>query len=253
MNAGITKALQSMGGFITKNSPSILTGISVGGLIVTVVLAVKATPKAIHILEQEMYDRKVGSLDLKETVVLVWKCYIPAAIVGTATIGCIIMANSVSLKRNAALVGLISSAEAIAKEYQEKVIEQIGVNKEQKVRDDIAKDHIHAHPVIDKEVILTGKGDTLCYDTISGRYFKNDIEAIRKVLNDVNRDLLSDDFVSINDLYFELGLSNIKMGNLMGWHSDEGLIEPSFSSQLTDAGIPCLVIDYVVEPKYNKK
>ena len=31
-----------------------------------------------------------------------------------------------------------------------------------------------------KEVIITSKGDTLCYDSVSGRYFKSDIGTIKK-------------------------------------------------------------------------
>lgn len=40
-----------------KHSPEILTGIGIAGMVTTTVLAVRATPKAIKILEDERYER----------------------------------------------------------------------------------------------------------------------------------------------------------------------------------------------------
>jgi hypothetical protein len=181
---------------------------------------------------------------IKET----WKCYIPAAIMGGVTITCIICANSINLKRNAALAGLYSLSETTLKEYQTKVAETIGKNKEQKIKDEIDKDRIEANPVDENKVIITGKGDVLCYDAISGRYFKSDIEHIRKAINDIGvRMLHGDDFMSLNDVYSAIGLGDIGIGNDIGWAISDGVVEPRFSSQLAD-GIPCLVLDFIDRP-----
>lgn len=259
-----------------KNSPTILTGISVAGLISTVVMAVQATPKALGMLDDEVFRRyeeslvdkdisymeylncsegysvqdRIRTLPKLDLIRLTWRCYMPSILMGGLTIGCIVGANSINLRRNAALASVYSLTETALKEYQAKVVETIGENKEQKIRDDIHKDKVAKDPVNNKEVILTGKGDTLCYDVLSGRYFKNDIENIRKIQNELNRDLLTEMFISLNDVYYAFGLAGVKTGNDMGWNVDEGLIEFSFSSQLAD-GIPCLVIDYSAEPKYN--
>lgn len=170
---------------------------------------------------------------------------------GVVTIACIIGANSINLKRNAALVSLYSLSEAALKEYQAKVIETLGKQKERKIKDDIAKDRIVKNPVSDNEIVITNLGDTLCYDSLSGRYFKSDIEKIRQVLNKLSRDLMSEMFIDLNQVYSELNLKGTKMGDMVGWHIDDGLIEPDFSSQLTENGTPCLVLDFVTEPRYN--
>lgn len=63
---------------------------------------------------------------------------------------------------------------------------------------------------------------------------------------------MSEMFITINDLYYELGLSRIELGDEMGWAIDDGLIEVSFSTQLTENDEPCLVLNYNVTPKFMK-
>ena len=102
------------------------------------------------------------------------------------------------------------------------------------------------------EVIFTGKGSVMCYDSLSGRYFKSDIEQIRRVVNELNRNLLSDMFLTVNELYYAIGLSGTKLGDMMGWDIDKGMLEIDFSAQLTEEGEPCLVLNYSTEPRFTK-
>jgi hypothetical protein len=131
-------------------------------------------------------------------------------------------------------------------------VETIGKSKELKMRDEISGDQIKRNPPGTNEVIFTGKGEVMCFDTISGRYFKSDIEQIRKAINELNRGLLSDMFVTLNEFYDAIGLANTKLGDDMGWDIDKGMIDVSFSAQLTEDGEPCLVLNYDVEPKYKR-
>jgi hypothetical protein len=247
---GLIKVGKSLGGILQKNSSTILTGFAVAGILTTVVLAVKATPSALDDISVAELHSDIP-LTKKRIIAVSWKRYIPTAAVGTATIACIIGANAVGLRRNAALAGLYSLTETAFKEYQTKVVETIGRNKETNVRDNIDLDHITNNPVSKNEIIFTGKGEVLCYDSLSGRYFKSDIEKIRRSINKLNRDLLSENFMSLNELYSELGLSNIALGYDIGWTVDHGLIKVSFSSQLTEEDTPCLVLNYEVVPKYT--
>jgi hypothetical protein len=255
----IQKVTQNFGRVLTRNSPTILTGMGVAGLVATTVMAVKATPRALELIEEDWNNRtENGTYDAsdwpqtpQEIIQITWKCYLPAAVTGILTIGAIIMANKINLRRTAALASVYALSEAALKEYQAKVIETIGQTKERKVKDDIAKDRITKNPVSDNEIVITSLGDTLCYDALSGRYFKSDIEKIRQVLNKSSRDLMSEMFIDLNTIYGDLGLKGTKMGDMVGWHIDDGLIEADFSSQLTENGTPCLVLDFVVEPRYN--
>ena len=238
-------------GAITKHSPEILTGIGIAGMITTTIMAVRATPKALILIEERKEEIDVDKLTPIELIKTTWTCYIPAAITGGLSIICLIGASSVNARRNAALATAYTLSESALKEYQEKVIETIGEKKEQTVRDAIAKDRIDKNPVSSREVIITEKGNTLCYDAISGRYFKSDIDKLKKAEIELNRRMRDEMYISLNEFYYEIGLNPISIGDDLGWNIDHSYIELSFSSQLTDDGNPCLVIDYQVTPRYK--
>lgn len=247
----ISKMIFTVKSAARKHSPEILTGIGIAGMITATVMAVKATPKALILIEEKKNEESTNSLTTVDTVKAAWTCYIPAAVTGTVSIACLIGASSVNARRNAALATAYTLSESALKEYQEKVIETIGEKKEQTIRDAVAKERIEKTPVTSKEVIITEKGNTLCFDYVSGRYFKSDIETIKKSINILNRRMRDEMYISLNDFYYEVGLSPIGIGNELGWNIDKGYIEPDFSSQLADDGTPCLVVSYFVEPRYD--
>lgn len=233
-----------------KHSPEILTGIGIAGMITTTVMAVRATPKALVLIEDKKTELETDILSGKEIVKTAWPCYILAAVVGTVSIFCLIGASSTNLRRNAALATAYTLSESTLKEYQEKVVETIGEKKEQSIRDSVSKDKMMRNPV--REVILTEKGgNTICYDVISGRYFKSDRDKISRVVNELNRRMRDEMYITLNDFYYELGLDGTKMGDMLGWNIDKGYIELAFSSHLDANDTPCLVIDYQVAPVYD--
>lgn len=243
-----------------KHSPEILTGIGIAGMLSTTVLAVRATPKALMLIEEKKREKKFTGeqpeLTKLEVVKTAWKPYIPAAVTGAASVACLVGASSVNARRNAALAAAYALSESTLADYKEKVVETIGEKKAQEVKDAIAKDKIENDPVTRKEIIATDKGETLCYDALSGRYFKSDIEYIRRAVNNLNERLLFDTHISLNEYYDEIGLEEIfPMGENLGWTVDpdsanKGLIELDFSSQLAE-GTPCLVVGFSNAPRYD--
>lgn len=236
---------------LAKHSPAILTALGITGMIGTTVLAVKATPKALDLIENKKEELDKDKLTVVETVKATWKCYVPAAVTCVTSAACLIGASSVHTKRNAALATAYKLSESALIEYRDKVVETIGEKKEQSVRDAIAKDHVEKNPVTNNEVIITDKGYTLCYDELSGRYFYSDIEKIKKAANELNRQMLNDMYVSLNELYYELGLEGTKLGEQMGWNVDRGLIDLKFSATVSADDRPCIVLDYRVPPMYD--
>lgn len=251
MKKEITKSFLSLKTAIKKHSPEILTGIGIAGMITTTVMAVRATPKALILIEERKEEIGAEKLEAMDMVKTTWACYIPAAITGTLSVACLIGASSVNARRNAALATAYTLSESALKDYQGKVIEMFGEKKNEAVKDAVAKDKVEKNPVVTREVIITEKGNTLCYDAISGRYFKSDIEKIKKAECELNRQMLDDMCVSLNDFYYEIGLDSVKLGDELGWNVDSGYIDLSFSSQLASDGTPCLVIDYSVAPRYD--
>ena len=251
----LTNVLNRLQFTMVKHGPEILTGIGIAGMVTSTVLAVRATPKAIRLLEEEAESRGdvlVCQLSVSEKIKTCWKCYIPSVVTGIASTACLIGASSVNSKRNAALAAAYNISTAALTEYKDKVIETVGEKKERAIRDEIAKDKIEMNPVHTKEVIMTGKGKTLCYDGIFGRYFESDMDTIRRALNTINREIIHGDmYASLNDFYDAIGIGPIRIGNELGWNIDDGEIDVDFSAQLTDDGRPCIVLMYNVAPRYN--
>ena len=232
--ASIVKSVQTI---MRKYSPEILTGIGIAGMITTTIMAVRATPKALILIKDKKDELGADELTKMETVKAAWPCYIPSALVGTASVLCLVGASSTNFRRNAALATAYTLSESTLKEYQEKVVETIGEKKERDIREQVAKEKMVKNPV--RDVILTEKGgNTICYDVISGRYFKSDRDTISRIVNDLNRKMRDEMYVSLNDFY-------------LGWNIDKGYIEIDFSSHLDANGTPCLVIDYRVVPIYD--
>lgn len=253
---------------LAKYSPEILTGIGIAGMITTTIIAVKSTPKALSLMDkelkrqnQELADEaeRNGEAMFAETAKLkpidvlrvTWKCYIPTVTIGAASIACLIGASSVHSKRNAVLATAYKLSETAFSEYKEKVIETIGEKKEEVIRDKVHKERMEKDPVSKNEVFITDSGETLCYDYNTGRYFKSDIEKIRRAINTLNKKMLIDGYVSLNEFYEEIGIARTSTGDRLGWNTDSDLIDLNFSSQLTEDGKPCLVIDFKVAPKYD--
>lgn len=253
------KAIQ-LGRGISKKSPTIFTMLGVGGLFTTVVLAVEATPKAMNLLDGERYRREKDSIvegfggsyapiTKKEVVQLTWKVYVPAAVSGILTAACVIWAHSLDNKRYAALATVYSLAQNGLREYQEKIIETIGEKKEKLVRAEISQDRLDRDPVTDKQVIMSGKGQTLFYDTLSGRYFKNDLENVRRIINDFNKTLLNEMYLQLNEFYDDLGLEHTTLGDTLGWSTEYGMLEVNFTAKIANDKEPCIVLNYAFEPR----
>lgn len=249
---GLKRTIKNAERVLTKYSPGILTGIGIAGMIGATFMAVKATPKALYLIETKKEESEVEELTPVETIKTCWKCYIPAALTTVVSATCLIGASTVSAKRNAALATAYSISEAALREYQEKVIEVIGEKKEKSVRDAVAKDQIERDPVTKSEVvIIDSNSNTLCYEPLSGRYFKSTIDKIKKAEIKLDRQMIQEMYVSLNDFYWEIGLDGTDLGDKMGWNLSKGYMDLSFSSQLADDGTPCAVIVYGIPPVYD--
>lgn len=252
--ARLCKDVQTL---VSRHSPELLTGIGIAGMVTTTILAVRATPKALQLIDNkkdELDIAKDEKLTPIETIKTTWKCYIPAVVTGVTATGCLIGANSVNAKRNAALAAAYNLSATALSEYKEKVIETIGEKKEQGIRAKIAEDKLNNDPVDRAKVIVTGSGTTRFYDDISKRRFMSSIDKIKNARNDLNARMLEgEDFVSLNDFYYEIGLEPIGYGDEVGWNvysGRKGMIAISLDSAIVDTdGEPCIVLEYGVGPE----
>lgn len=250
---------------VEKKSPEILIAFGIAGMITTTVLAVKATPKAMGKIKEaeknkkEEFDRDHGYSELDtmfkltkpEVVKATWKCYIPAAISGAASIACIVGANTVHSKRNAAIATAYKLSEKALTEYKEATIEEVGEEKAKAIKDRVAQKQLDNNPVNDSQVIITGNGKQLCYDGVSGRYFESSIQEIETAVNKINRSLNYDMYVSLSEFYDELDLEHTDISDELGWNLDDGLVEISYGTMIAKDNRPCITLEYHVAPKYD--
>lgn len=248
----VAKILKTVQTFANEHRSEILTGVGIAGMFTTVGLAIKATPKAMELIEEKKEELDTDELTKGETIKAAWKPYIPTAIVGTLSTVCLIGACTEGAKRTAALATACKLSETALSEYKDKVVEAIGEKKEKGVREKVAQERIENTPVNKSDVILTEKGNTLCFDPLSSRYFKSDIDRIRKAENELNKKMLHDicGYASLNDFYNELGLPQIDVGDILGWNTDN-LIDIEISSHVTEEGVPCIVVGHANQPKYE--
>ena len=242
-----------------KNASKILGGLAITGGITAVYFAVTATPKAMILLDEKKKELGVEKLDAKTIIKTAGPVYIPTALSMVLSAGCVIGAIHVDERRNAALAAACTLSESALKTYQDKVIETIGTEKETEIREAVALDKMAKHPEPDDIPAAKGvKMDDIsydqrvkCWESLSGNYIWTTKAALDRAINGINRQLLSDNSVTENDLFDYLGMEHNRNGDLLGWDTDGTLsIETFYASKLDDDGMPCLVLDYRTPPKW---
>ena len=253
---GITRFIKTVGKGISKHGPEILTGIGIAGMVTTTVLAVKATPKALRLIEEAKETKHAEKLEKKDVVKVTWKTYIPAAVTGVASIACLIGSTSIHARRNAALVTAYQISTAALNEYKNMTLETVGEEKVKEIRDKIVKknvDKIETPAPQSSTVIIGAKDECLFYDVQFGQYFYSTVEKVNEAKNKFNYQLLSGQYASLNELYDEFGTDRIDIGDSLGWNvSRHGMLDISTDrTQIAKNGKPCFVIEYHTAPEYD--
>lgn len=233
-----------------KHSPEILIGMGIAGAASSVIFAVKATPKAMILLEEKRQELGVEKLEAKEIIKTAAPVYIPTAVSFGVSVACIVGASSVNARRNAALTAAYTLSESTLCTYRDKVLETVGEDKEREIRQKAAIEQQQSTPEPQTLVVSSAAGQLKCFDSLSGRYFVSTKNEIDKAVNEFNRQLRDDMRISLNDWYDLIGLDTNKLGDMLGWDIERGYVETCYASRLDEDGLPCLVVNYVEPPHY---
>lgn len=268
----VTKLFKMARKFVSKRSPEILTGVGLVGMVATTVLAVKATPKALQLIEEEQKKRTkekyeenkkadpningtpAETLSALDKIKVAWKPYIPAAVTGVLSIGCIVGASSVSARRQAALYSAYKLSETAFSEYKDKVAETVSEKKVKEIKQKIAEDKVEkaTEPDSKTKVIMSEDGDTWFIDPYSNTQFRSSKNKIDAAANKVSRSMVCGDMcASLSEFYDELGLDHTATSDDLGWHIDKGVIEPDYSDAVVKDGKAYVVMDFLVRPEYG--
>ena len=246
--------LNVVGQSLKQNSPTILIGVGIAGFVSSIVLAVKATPTAMEVTD-ELYRKSVnehkGPPETIDIIEATWKLYIPTASIATLSALSIILANRISLRRQATLMSLYAIADTTLKDYQQAVIDKIGSKKAGDIQDTLSKNRVEKNPISNKNLVGSREeGDHLCYDALSGRYFYSTKHKILTAQAVFNNQLLSNMIMTLNELYFEMGLPNIDIGDSVGWNVEGGIIDIDVTTMVSANDAPCLVVNHRKAPEW---
>lgn len=235
--------------FLKRNSATILTCVGAVGVVATSVTAVKATPKAIMLLEKAK-EEKGEELTKIEKVKIAGPVYIPSVVLGVSTLACIFGANVLNQRGQASLMSAYALVDNAYKKHKTKVGELFGEEANDAVRAGIAKDNYEENPYE-----LSDDNYRLFYDAYSNRYFEADPTTVQRAEYEVNRTLMMDDGVYLNDWYEILDLEPLEHGNNWGWSTSANMdaywqtwIDFHHQTVVMDDGLECTIVSFVQEP-----
>lgn len=194
--------------YLKRNASTILTVVGGAGVVTTTVLGIKATPKAMKLLENAK-EEKGENLTRLEKVKVVAPVYIPTVISGAATLTCIFGANILNKRYQASLMSAYALLDNSYKEYKDKVEELYGEDADDKINEELAKDKYKETELKNDEVLF--------YDEYSNRYFKSTILKVAQAEYNVNRDIHMRGWAELNEYYERLGLDDFDDYEALGW------------------------------------
>lgn len=239
--------------FLVKHSPEILTGLGVSSMIASTVLAVKATPKA-HETIKEM-EEKNENVTTYDKVKMVYKDYIPSLITGGVGLACIFGANHINHKRNAVLTAAYTISESTLTKYKDKIVKDFGEEKAKQIdrviREEVKKEKKQD---VNHELNKADKEHFIIVDSFSGLRMPKGttLNKVDSVINEINKIMNYDMYVSAEEWYDRLGFKNIPdCAKDVGWKLEDGLIEITQNPSLDEDGVPVLKVSFIENPKNN--
>lgn len=240
----VTSAIRTFGtkvvANVSKNSPTILAGLAIAGVVATAVVAVKATLKSKEVIEdheeqldilEEKFedDPSIEDATKREMIRQVYintakrllPIYAPVAITGIMAIACIFGCNSVHTRRQAALAAAYNISESTLRNYEAKARELVGSKKAEQIKDEANVEKIKSIVNGSPAVIETGKGSELFIDNQTGQLFRSNMEYVRHCVTDIDNrltDMGGDTFIPLNDLLMAWGCHACELGRDLGFN-----------------------------------
>lgn len=226
---------------IQKQSPALLFGAGVVGVVSTVVLASKATLKLSDIVEDTSVTlNQIKTLDredytdndrIKDKAILytqssikIGKLYAPAFFLGAVSIGCLTGSHQILSRRNVALTAAYAGVEKSLRDYRGRVIETIGAEKESAIwQPTETVDAVDGDGKKIKVKVTTEKGGSpykALFDERNANwnpqqeYNQLFINTQQNYANDLLR---ARGYLFLNDVHEMLGLERTKAGQVVGW------------------------------------
>lgn len=227
-----------MKSFLQKHGAAILTVLGSFGVIGTMIVTARCTPKALDILA----DCKEEGADLKETITRTVPAYIPAAGTAAATILCIAGAAAVNKRQQTVLLGSYAWLDRAFHKYRKQVDELYGEGADKTVMKQITAEE-------PPQKAMPSNDKCLWYDEFSERYFESTPLEVTEAELHLNRNFVLREFCTVNEFYDFLGIEPIEHGDDCGWSMEAGFDKYGygwidFDHELTtmEDGLECMMI-----------
>ena len=231
---GIATILKSTAGAIGRYAPQILTGLGIAGFVTATVMAVEVTPEAYNKIKSEEYKRTSEGdntpITVKDVIKLTWKDYAPPVAMTVISGAMIITGHTMLIKRHSKQIVALTTAYAAvsdqANKYYEKTKQLVGKTKADDIKTEVAQDIVDSKDNVEFEMAPSiNGGEDYFVDALSGRIFKYDIRMWEKAVNEFNRELMTDMWKPVNELYDKVGLDHVVFGDILGYDIDDGLLD----------------------------
>lgn len=241
-----------------KHSSLLLSIISGVGLVTTTTLAIKATPKAIKLIEEEKKKRSktvtktiyaddephvftetiYEDLSISDIIKIAWKPYIPTGISIFSTLVCIFGNTYLNYRIQTSLISAYAILDRSYKEYIDKTKELYGETADKEIKQKIANSNIDSNYIHKEDKKLFFEFQTM-------RYFESTIEDVIIAENMLNEELAATGYVSMNDFFRFLHLDPLPYANHIGWcdYGDYHEIEFQHEKIELDDGLECILIN----------
>ena len=241
--------------FMKRHSSMLLSIASGIGLVTTTVLAVKATPKALELIEEEKKKRSnednhsktetvCEDLSTLDIIKVAWKPYIPTGISMFSTLICIFGNAYLNYRTQASLISAYAVLDKSYKEYVANTKELYGEDADKEIKQKIANAH-YDDSHYDNSNYIHREDKKLFFEFQTMRYFESTMEDVIKAENMLNQELAASGKASINDFFRFLHLDPLPYGNYVGWcdHGDYHEIEFNHEKMELDDGLECILLD----------
>lgn len=247
--------------FVKRNASTILTCLGGVGVVATTITAVKATPKALRLIE-EAEQKKGERLTKWEKVKTAGPTYIPTVGFGISTLVCVFGAHILNQRQQAALMSAYALVDQSYKDYRRKLKELYGEEVDQEVREAIAIEKAedvgvrgsYLGTTCDLSLEENNGKPQVFYDEHSGRYFESTVEQVLNAEYHLNRNYILRGYSYLNEFYDFLGINETDYGSVLGWApNDEGMYWIDFNHRKleSDEGKDVYVIEMPFEPTYD--
>lgn len=232
--------------YLKRNASTILTVAGGVGVVATTVSGIKATPKALILIDNAEKEKGEDFTKL-EKVKVAAPVYIPTMIFGLATFSCMFGANMLSKRQQAGLISAYTLLDKSYKEYRIKVEELYGEDSDDRIVEEIAKDKY--------ELVKPEFEELLVYDTFSGEYFSTTLVKLAKAEYELNRNINMRGWADVNEFYELLGFEGIDGGEELGWSEGgnlarywQGWVDFSHRKATMDDGTEYMILTIFQEP-----